>query len=275
MKITEYVVKMVLRYRNHHISSLASQLAFDMLFSFFPFLILLLTLVGFVNVDPIEIISALETLMPNELYELVSTLALQLLQTRNGNLLSFSLVFSLYTASRAFRAIRYGLNRAYNEDENKNKIKVVISSVVFMMVISFMIIFVLGFLVFGEMLGLALVTWLEIDPSIFIFIKYLRYPIGLAGMIIVFSAIYRLIPSRKTRWRDVFPGAVFTSIVWIILSMGFAFYVNNFGRYTDVYGSIGVVIVLMVWLQITSTTILLGGELNAMLVYDKELNGKR
>ncbi|WP_346939892.1 YihY/virulence factor BrkB family protein [uncultured Clostridium sp.] len=272
MKITEYIVKMALRYKNHHISSLASQLAFDMLFSFFPFLILLLTLVGFVNVDPREVISGLQTIMPEELYELVSTLALQLLQTRNGNLLSFSLMFSLYTASRAFRAVRYGLNRAYNEDEDKNKIKVVILSVLFMMAISFMIIFVLGFLVFGEMISRELVQWLDLDIKLFYFIRYLRYPIGLAGMIVVFSAVYKLIPSRRIKWRETFPGAVFTSIVWIILSMGFAFYVNNFGKYTDIYGSIGVVIVMMIWLQITSTTILLGGELNALLMYDREHN---
>ena len=272
MKITEYIVKMALRYKNHHISSLASQLAFDMLFSFFPFLILLLTLVGFVNVDPREVISGLQTIMPEELYELVSTLALQLLQTRNGNLLSFSLMFSLYTASRAFRAVRYGLNRAYNEDEDKNKIKVVILSVLFMIAISFMIIFVLGFLVFGEMISRELVQWLDLDIKLFYFIRYLRYPIGLAGMIIVFSAVYKLIPSRRIKWREAFPGAVFTSIVWIILSMGFAFYVNNFGKYTDIYGSIGVVIVLMIWLQITSNTILLGGELNALLMYDREHN---
>ncbi len=272
MKITEYIVKMILRYRNHHISSLASQLAFDMLFSFFPFLILLLTLVGFVNVDPESVISSLQTIMPEELYELVSTLARQLLQTRNGNLLSFSLMFSLYTASRAFRAVRYGLNRAYNEDEDMNMIKVVILSVLFMMVISFMIIFVLAFLVFGEMISLALVEWLNLDIKLFYFIRYLRYPIGLAGMIVVFSAVYKLIPSRRIKWREAFPGAVFTSIVWIILSMGFAFYVNNFGKYTDIYGSIGVVIVLMIWLQITSNTILLGGELNALLMYDREHN---
>lgn len=272
MKITEYIVKMALRYKNHHISSLASQLAFDMLFSFFPFLILLLTLVGFINVDPGEVISGLQTIMPEELYELVSTLALQLLQTRNGNLLSFSLMFSLYTASRAFRAIRYGLNRAYNEDEDKNKIKVVILSVLFMIVITFMIIFVLGFLVFGEMISLELVQWLELDIKLFYFIRYLRYPIGLAGMIVIFSAVYKIIPSRRIKWRETFPGAVFTSIVWIILSMGFAFYVNNFGKYTDIYGSIGVVIVMMIWLQITSTTILLGGELNALLMYDREHN---
>ncbi|HAK43847.1 MAG TPA: YihY/virulence factor BrkB family protein, partial [Clostridium sp.] len=74
-------------------------------------------------------------------------------------------------------------------------------------------------------------------------------------MIVVFSAVYKLIPSRRIKWREAFPGAVFTSIVWIILSMGFAFYVNNFGKYTDIYGSIGVVIVMMIWLQITSNTI--------------------
>ena len=270
MRITEYIVKMILRYKNHHISSLASQLAFDMLFSFFPFLILLLTLVGFINVNPREVIGSLETIMPEQLYELVSTLALQLLQTRNGNLLSFSLVFSLYSASRAFRAVRYGLNRAYNEEEDKNIIKVAILSVLFMVVISFMIIFVLAFLVFGEMISLMLVEWLNLDIKLFYFVRYLRYPIGLSGMVVVFSAIYKIIPSRRIKWREAFPGAVFTSIVWIILSMGFAFYVNNFGKYTDIYGSIGVVIVMMIWLQITSTTILLGGELNALLMYDKK-----
>ncbi|HBA05368.1 ribonuclease BN [Clostridium sulfidigenes] len=274
MKITENTVKMALRYKNHHISSLASQLAFDMLFSFFPFLILLLTLVGFINVDPIEVIGSLQNIMPEELYNLVSTLALQLLQTRNGNLLSFSLMFSLYTASRAFRAIRYGLNRAYNEEEDKNKIKLIILSVLFMIVISFMIIFVLGFLVFGEMISLELVQWLDLDIKLFYFIRYLRYPIGFAGMIVIFTAIYKLIPSRRIKCREALPGAIFTSIAWIILSMGFAFYVNNYGKYTDIYGSIGVVIVLMVWLQITSTTILLGGELNALLMYDKENNLK-
>ncbi len=175
MKITENTVKMALRYKNHHISSLASQLAFDMLFSFFPFLILVLTLVGFINVDPKEVIGSLQNIMPEQLYTLVSTLALQLLQTRNGNLLSFSLMFSLYTASRAFRAIRYGLNRAYNEEEDKNKIKLIVLSVLFMIVTSFMIIFILGFLVFGEMISLELVQWLDLDIKLFYFIRYLRY----------------------------------------------------------------------------------------------------
>lgn len=274
MKITEYVFKLIARYRNHHVSSLASQLAFDILFSSFPFIMLMMALIGFIKVDPIEVISVLHNIMPEQVYELVSNLALQLLQARNGNLLSFSLIFSLYAASRAFRAIRYGLNRAYDEEEDKNMIKVIILSIVFMIIITFMIIFVLTFIVFGEMIGQALVEWLGLDIGILKFLKWLRYPIGLGGMIIVFSSIYRLVPSRKIKWREAVPGAIFTSIVWIIFSVGFAFYVNNFGRYTDLYGSIGVIIVLLIWLNITSTTILLGGELNALIAYDKEYKNR-
>lgn len=270
MKIPEYSVKMVIRYNHHHISNLSSQLAFDIMFSMFPFLILLLTLVGFINVNPTSVLESFSTLLPQQLYQLVSTLTMQLLQTRNGNLLSVSLIFSLYTASRAFRAIRYGLNRAYNEEEDKNFIKVIFSSILFMFIIILLIIFTLGVLVFGEMIGKALVKWLELSPIIFDYVKYLRYPIGLVGMIFIFSVIYKIIPSSKIKSREALPGAIFTSVVWTISSMGFAYYVNNFGRYSDLYGSIGVIIILMVWLKLTSTTILLGGELNALIKEDKD-----
>lgn len=270
MKIPEYSVKMVIRYKNHHISNLSSQLAFDIMFSMVPFLILLLSLVGFINVNPASVLESFRNMIPAQLYELVSTLTMQLLQTRNGNLLSVSLIFSLYTASRAFRAIRYGLNRAYNEEEDKNFIKIIISSIIFMFVIILLILFTLAVLVFGEKIGTTLIKWLELSPVIFDYVNYLRYPIGIVGMIVVFTVIYKLIPSRKIKIMNALPGAVFTSIVWTVSSMGFAYYVNNFGRYSDLYGSIGVIIILMVWLKLTSTTILLGGELNAIIMQDNE-----
>jgi len=132
MRLTQYVIKMILRYKHHNISALASQMAFDMVFSFFPFLIFLLTMVGFINVNPRDVLILLENMMPSELYNNVSTLILQLLQTRNGNLLSFSLVFLLYTASRGFRAIMNGLNQAYEEKETRGFLKVIFISIIFM-----------------------------------------------------------------------------------------------------------------------------------------------
>lgn len=269
MKITEYIVKMVIRYKNHHISQLASQLAYDILFSSFPFILLTMSLVGFVKIDPIEVINGLQGIMPDQLYGLVASISLQLLQTRNSNVLSFSLIFALYSASRAFRAIRYGLNRAYDEKEDKNIIKVSLLSILFMIIIAMLIIFVLIFIVFGSLISSALVKLLGLNIEIIQYLRWMRYPIGFLGMIFVFSSIYRLVPSKKIRWYEAIPGAIFTSIVWIVFSLGFAFYVNTFGKYTDLYGSIGTIIVALIWLQMISITILLGGELNAMISEEK------
>jgi membrane protein len=274
MKLTQYVIKMILRYKHHNISALASQMAFDLVFAFFPFLIFLLTIVGFINVNPKDVLVLLETLMPSELYNSVSTLVLQLLQTRNSNLLSFSLIFTLYTASRGFRAIMYGLNEAYEEKETRNYIKEIIISIISMIGVSLVIVFLLFFLVFGEMISTALINWVGLDHRIIRYIEFIRYPVGLFGMIFIFSALYYYIPCKKIKWFEALPGAIFTSLLWTILSMLFAYYVNNYGNYSAVYGSIGAIIVLMLWLQITSTTILLGGELNALLAHDRELKDK-
>lgn len=271
MRLTQYIIKIILRYKHHNISALASQMAFDMMFAFFPFLIFLLTMVGFTNVNPNEILVILATLMPSELHASVSTLALQLLQTRNTNLLSISLLFTLYTASRGFRAIIYGLNEAYEEKETRGYIKVIFISVFFMIGVSLVIIFLLLFLVFGEMLSKYLVGWIGLDGNVVRYIGLIRYPVGFLGMIVVFSALYYFIPCKKVSWLEAMPGAIFTSFLWIILSMLFAYYVNNYGNYSAIYGSIGAIIILMLWLQITSTTILLGGELNALLAHDREL----
>lgn len=274
MKLTQYVIKMILRYKHHNISALASQMAFDLVFAFFPFLIFLLTIVGFINVNPKDVLVLLETLMPSELYNSVSTLVLQLLQTRNSNLLSFSLIFTLYTASRGFRAIMYGLNEAYEQKETRNYIKVIIISIISMIGVSLVIVFLLFFLVFGEMISTALINWFALDHIIIRYIEFIRYPVGLFGMIFIFSALYYYIPCKRIKWFEALPGAIFTSLLWTILSMLFAYYVNNYGNYSAVYGSIGAIIVLMLWLQITSTTILLGGELNALLAHDRELKDK-
>jgi membrane protein len=274
MRLTQYIIKIILRYKHHNIGALASQMAFDLVFAFFPFLIFLLTMVGFINVDPTEVLISLEAFMPSDLYNSVSTLALQLFHTRNTNLLSLSLIFTLYTASRGFRAIMYGLNEAYEQKETRGFFKVIFISVIFMLGVSLVVIFLLLFLVFGEMLGESLITWFGLDNKIVNYIAYIRYPVGFAGMIVVFSALYYFIPCKRLKISEVLPGAIFTSVLWIVLSIFFAYYVNNYGNYTVVYGSIGFIIVLMLWLQITSTTILLGGELNALLAHDRELRFK-
>jgi len=93
-------------------------------------------------------------------------------------------------------------------------------------------------------------------------------------MITIFALIYHYIPSRRLKWREVIPGAIFSTLGWIVVSFGFAFYVNNFGDYSKVYGSIGAVIILLTWLYLTSVIIIIGGEINASIAIDNGVKYK-
>ncbi len=93
--------------------------------------------------------------------------------------------------------------------------------------------------------------------------------------IFILAALYYYTPSKRLRWRDVLPGAIFATIAWIIASMGFSFYVDNFNNYSRLYGSIGAVIVFLVWLYLTSIIVITGGEINALLVSSREKDLKK
>ena len=84
-------------------------------------------------------------------------------------------------------------------------------------------------------------------------------------MILIFACIYRYTPARKISWREVYPGAIVSTLGWIIVSLGFSYYINNIANYSRLYGSVGAVFVLMTWLYITSMILILGAEFNSIL----------
>ncbi len=125
-------------------------------------------------------------------------------------------------------------------------------------------------LVFGEIIGKTLADQLGVSYFFRFLWNNLRYIIMIAATIFIFAALYRYTPCRKLTWKEVVPGAVFSTITLAVVSLGFAYYVNNFSSYSRVYGSIGTVIVLLTWLFLLSIIIIMGGELNATLAFDRE-----
>jgi membrane protein len=134
-----------------------------------------------------------------------------------------------------------------------------------------MIIISFSLLVFGELGARYLLGKFRCTSLIVFLLSFGRYLVGFIAMIFVFIMVYRYTPSKRLNWKEVLPGALFSTLGWILTSIGFSYYVNNFGNYSKVYGSIGAVIALMSWLFISSVIILMGGELNATLAY-RELN---
>lgn len=249
--------------------ALSSQLSYSFVLAFFPFLIFLMTVIGFLRLDSQQVLIFLETLLPDEIYILIQNIVRYVIDSREGSLLSLSLFLSIWSSSAGFRAIMRGLNKAYNVVDTRHYIAKIILSILYTVGLVLMLVLMLILVVFGGVIGDLFVKFFVdyIDVNIVLNSWYLiRYTFIIVLMISVFAVIYYYVPVVKNKkLSNVLPGAIFTTIGWIVVSMGFTYYVNNLSSYSALYGSIGAVIVLMIWLFLTSMIILLGGEINAIL----------
>ncbi|WP_343765322.1 YihY/virulence factor BrkB family protein [Clostridium malenominatum] len=261
---------LIKRVIDDEVPMLASQLSYSLLLSFFPFLIFLITLIGYSAIDGEIMLAQISNAFPESTYELIRSTVLEVFNTKNTNLMSFSIVFTIWTASSGFRSVIKGINKAYDEKEKRSLLKVIIISIISTLALGFLIIITMLLLVFGEMLGSFLIYKLGLSNYYNFIWNIIRYGIIILSMIFIFTIIYRYIPSRRLRFKEVIPGAIFTTLGWIITSFGFAFYVNNFGNYSKIYGSIGAVIILLTWLYFTSIIIIIGGEINAFIAFDRK-----
>jgi membrane protein len=165
---------------------------------------------------------------------------------------------------------------AYDYAENRHFLKLRGLSVLFTIALLLMITLVMISLILGPMLGKMLFERIGYGDSFMFLWNYLRYIIPLAYMMLIFALLYKLSPNigknLRIPIREVLPGAVFATIAWVSLSLLLSYYVSNFGKYAITYGSLGGVIVLLIWMYYSSIVIVLGGEINATLE-DMRKNG--
>ncbi|MNI49613.1 hypothetical protein D3C73_1042290 [compost metagenome] len=124
-------------------------------------------------------------------------------------------------------------------------------------------------LIFGKLIGATLYKFVMLPGSFDEIWSIAQYFIPLIVLFVVFAAVYMYMPNLRLKLKEVIPGAAFTTLGWVITSLLFSFYVNQFGNYSKTYGSIGGMIVLLIWLYLSSIIIVLGGEINATLHFSK------
>ena len=264
-----FIVYFLVKIRDDDIFALAAQLAYYLILSFFPFLIFLLTLVGFSNLDSMEVLGALRAMLPTSAFELIYKIIIEIIEKQNTGLLGASLLLVIWSASSAFRAVIKGINKAYGLSENRSFIKRAFIAVICTFALAFLIMLTLVMLVFGRLIGDLLASYLPFPVVVYKVWNFLRYVIVVFMMILIFASIYRYTPSKRLRWREVIPGAVACTGGWLIVSLGFSFYINNFSNYSKIYGGLGAVIILMTWLYLTSIILIGGGEINSVIVIRK------
>ncbi|RQD73652.1 MAG: YihY/virulence factor BrkB family protein [Candidatus Syntrophonatronum acetioxidans] len=268
-KFKQFFLHLVGRVRENETTALAAQLSYFLILSVFPFLIFLLTLITYTPLTQQHILQQLALLLPDTAYNLVRQIVWEVFDASNATLLSVGFLATFWSASRSTFAVIRGINKAYGAKETRSFIKLNIIGIIITLALAVIIIFTLSLLVFGRTLGIMAFETLGLEETFYYIWPILRYLIPLLIIFAVFSFLYAYSPNVPLRFKNVYVGAIFATLGWVLASQVFAFYVNNFAEFTRTYGSLGGIIIFLLWLYISSIVILMGGEINATLAHVK------
>lgn len=261
-----FVQDIVLRIKHVEISALGAELAYFFLLSFFPFLIFLVTLLPYLNLEAELVYSTLVNLMPDEVYRLIESTLNEILTNRNSSLLSIGIIGTIWSASRGINALFRALNKAYDTEA---RVGIVNRGLSFVFTIALVVVIGIALLlpVFGQQIGHFLFSIVGVEEQFLAFWHKIRWTMPLLLIFLVLLGLYWFIPNTDPRQKimGVWPGAVFSTLAWLVLTYGFSFYISNFGNYSSTYGSIGGVIILMLWLYFTGMVLIFGAVLNATM----------
>jgi membrane protein len=262
------LLDLISRFNNDDVPALGSQLAYNLVLSFFPFIIFLMTLIGHTSLNNNDILMALSRIMPASAFNLISTTVSEVITTKHSELMSLSLIFTIWSASAGFNAVIKGLNKAYRVPESRHFVKVRIISILCTLGMAFILLIMMFLLILGHIIWNYAAYKLGFSHELVTLWTIIRYFIFISTAIFIFTALYRYAPCKRLTWLEVLPGSLFAILHLILVSTAFAYYVNNFANYSVIYGSIGAIIVLLTWLFLVSVIVMLGGELNASLYHE-------
>ncbi len=261
-----FVQDLISRLKRVDISALAAQLAYFFLLSFFPLLIFLVTLLPYLNLETTQVYAFLVNILPDEVYRLIENTLNEILTNRNSSLLSIGVLGTIWSASKGINALIRALNKAY-DTEGRAGIFDRGLSLVFTIALVIVIAVALLLPVFGQQIGHFLFSIVGVEEQFASIWHNLRWSMPPLLIFIVLMGMYWFVPNTSPRLKimGVWPGAMFATLAWLAVTYGFSFYISNFGNYSATYGSIGGVIILMLWLYFTGIILIFGGVLNATM----------
>lgn len=256
------------------ITTRANSIAFDLFLAIFPAIIFLFTLIPmmpfsefYTNVVENTLENALPTRAADYFLNIIQGITMQ----KRGGLLSLGFILSALFSSNGMLTLMYGFDKSYAKTFRKRgylKQRAIALLLTFLLILLF--IFSVLFVVIGDEILAWILQLFQVETAQFLF-DGLRIVLALFVIYTGITIIYRYGPSMYKRTKFISPGAILATTLSIATSLGFAFFVNHFGRYNEIYGSIGALIVIMIWLQLNAFILLIGFELNASIAVHRDL----
>jgi membrane protein len=244
---------------------LAAQLAYYFFFSLFP---AVLVGIAFASFFPLEhfvdrMVATLGGVVPGDIIGIVQDQIRKISEGNNGGILTFGVAAALWSSSAALMGLIDALNRAYDIEEGRSWWKVRLLALGLTLALAAFIVIAFALVLVGPTAADYIARATGLGPVFAWTWKVLQWPLVLALVALGAAAVYYFAPDAEQEWVWVTPGAVLAAIIWLAASLGFKYYVTRFGTYTETYGTIGGVMVLLLWFYLSGVVFLVGAELNA------------
>ena len=244
--------------------------AFSFTIATFPLIIFLFTLIPYINslipeIDSTKILFFLEQVMPQNMYNIAENTILDLVETKRGGLLSFGVIFSLILSSNGFNTLIKTFNSCHKIRENRSFIETRLIAIILTLVFFMVILIAIVLSTLGDYLINIILNYNLFDNVEYYTIMLIKILILFISFYLGISSIFYFAPVIHNRWTFISSGSIISAIGCVLISLAFAFYINNFPTYNKLYGSLGILIVYMGWVYLVSSIILVGFEWNTSI----------
>ena len=254
------------------ITTRASSLAFNFFLAFFPAIIVLFTLIPYIPVDGFQetLMDILMNILPPSTNEITLETLDDIINNQRGGLLSLGFVLAIYFSTNGINSLIEAFNASYHISKTESILKQRFLSLIITFTLTIMLIITIALIIFGQFIINYLIEYEFINSNEKILFNLAKWFILISMLFLGISTIFNLGPSLKNKWRTFSPGAIFSTVFIIVTSLGFTYYIDNFGQYNKIYGSIGTLIIILLWIYFNAIILLTGFEINASIINAKK-----
>lgn len=264
------VTLLIRRYYDHHVARDSAALTYYLLFAIFPLLIFLNNLVGLMSFDIDSLLNALANVIPRDVVDLIGQYLVYVSRVSSETLLWFSLVFTIYFPFRAVNALFMSVRKAYDAGMPAHFIRYQLRVLLYTILLIATMVFSIASVTVGRRALEFVSRYIYLSDAAIRLWTWLRFVFLGALLFAMIALLYALALDERNVRQGILPGVLASLVAWITLSLLFSLYVERAANYSVIYGSIGGIIVVLLWLYLTATMLIMGAEVNSVLLNTKK-----
>lgn len=263
--VKKFSLILIQKYREAEVWNSGAIISYYFLLSVFPIIIVVGNILPYLRLDIAELLPYIENVVPSYFFDQIEHLLMNWFTKSSSGILSLAVVGALWSASRGMNAMQVSMNKAYGVEPRRNIVIIRLFSLILTTVLILMIMVLVIIFGFGQLILEYITPVFELPLMISETFQSLKWPVTMSVLFVIFCLLYYFVPHAQIAFKKVLPGAVISTIGWMLVSQVFAIYVEYFAFGTKSYGTIGTFMIMLIWLQVIGALMTVGAVINAAL----------